>query len=141
MDALFVFIIILATAVICLFLFQAYTIYDNYHNIIEFNEKYGGLEYSRSPGGLYIDKRVFDPNDSETDPKAKWRCVNYNNNQYASASKFGYLATSSRNPVLFTNLEDCVYYNYTRGEIGTIWNPCAEYGEGSAECSTLKSHL
>ncbi|QRI42984.1 hypothetical protein ChPV266 [Cheloniid poxvirus 1] len=140
MDALFVFIIILATTVICLFLFQAYTIYDNFHNILEFNEIYGGLEYARSQGGLYIDKRVFDPNDTETDPKAKWRCVEYKNS-YASASKFGYLSISKDNPILFTNLTDCIDYNYSKGEINTVWNPCTEYGEGSAECNTLKSHL
>ncbi|ALA62516.1 hypothetical protein [Turkeypox virus] len=140
MDALFVFIVIVATVVICIFLFQLYIIYDNYHNILEFNDAYSSLEYSKSPGGLYIDKRVFDPNDSETDPKAKWRCIEYKN-QYVSASKFGFLSTSLGNPILFNNLQDCIYYNYTRGEIGTIWNPCSESEQSSDACITLKSNL
>ncbi|QRY18996.1 ORF-126 [Teiidae poxvirus 1] len=140
MDAFLIFIVILATTVMCLFFFQAYTIYDNYHNILEFIDTYSGLEYARSLGGLYVDKRIYDPNDSETDSKAKWRCIDYKGN-YASASKFGYLTELGNGPLLFTSLNDCVSHNYLKNEINKIWNPCTELGEGSYECNTLKSHL
>ncbi|ATI21067.1 IMV MP/virus entry [Western grey kangaroopox virus] len=143
MDALSVFFLVAATAAVCVFLMQVYAIYENFHHIQEFNEEYSGLEYARSVGGgSYVDRKVQDPNDDESDVRAKWRCVLYERS-YVTVSKFGFGTVRGREVRKFADLDECVEFNYLNGDLSNVWNPCIDSAEGlnSSACSFLKSVL
>ncbi|AVD69523.1 IMV membrane protein [Saltwater crocodilepox virus] len=139
MDALSAFLLVVATCAVCFFLFQLYTVYENYGNIVEFNDEYRSLEYAKTIGGSYVDRTVYDPNDSVLDPTEKWRCV-IRNGKYISVSKFGFKYDSVLGKTLeFPTMEDCINFNYGSIFSGDIYNPCTD--PTSEECLFLKSVL
>ncbi|CCD83300.1 IMV surface protein [Squirrelpox virus] len=138
MDTVSVFVIVVATAAICVILMQAYAVYENYDNILEFNAAHAALEYASTVGGPQVDRRAFDPNDEATDAKAKWRCV-LKGSVYVSASLFGFRAEGGR-VKLFPDEESCQDFTFTPGNAASIINPCAPpRGPGDADCVFLKS--
>uniref|UniRef100_A0AAU7E2H7 IMV membrane protein n=1 Tax=Rousettus bat poxvirus TaxID=3141933 RepID=A0AAU7E2H7_9POXV len=141
MDTLSVFCLVLATAAACIVALQVYSIYLNYDHIVEFNDAYAGLENVRSLGGLFIDKRVFDPNDAVVDVKQKWRCVE-RQGKYVSLSAFGFYATENGAIREFPNHDGCVAFTFAGSGHSRIVNPCtSEDAKNSAWCDFLKSAL
>lgn len=141
MDTISVFCLVLATAAACIIALQVYSVYLNYDHIMEFNDAYAGLENVRSLGGLFIDKRVFDPNDSVTDVKQKWRCVE-RQDKYVSLSAFGFYANDDGSVREFPNYDGCVGFTFSGAGHSRIVNPCTDTGaENSALCNLLKSVL
>ncbi|QHG62677.1 hypothetical protein [Cetacean poxvirus 1] len=142
MNAVYIFFIIIATAIICLLLLQAYIIYDNFDSIKEFNKMHAGLEFSKSVGGTSIDHRVTDYNDDIYDVKQKWRCVKYKDYYYVSLSIFGFRSNKDKSIMSFQNIDECIYNNSTIFTDFNIYNPCLEpNGNNKAECIFLKSVL
>ncbi|AQY16883.1 MC134 [Molluscum contagiosum virus subtype 1] len=141
MDPLSVFFLVVAAAAVCTLLLQAYAVYENFDSILEFNDAHASLEYSKSLGGSYIDKHVFDPNDGVADVTQKWRCALYGK-VYVSASAFGFYAQPDGSKRTFSTRDDCVDFTFGTADTSRIVNPCTDPNGAQAEdCAFLKSVL
>ncbi|ANS71207.1 imv mp/virus entry [Pteropox virus] len=140
MDAITIMCIVIVTVAACVMMLQAYSIYENYENIKEFNSENASLEYAKSTGGMRVDYRVKDPNDTTHDVKQKWRCV-IKQNVYVSASIFGFLSDNSKTIKQFYTLDECILYTFMPKIDNNIYNPCVPPNERSEDCIFLKSIL
>lgn len=141
MDTLSMFFFVVATAAACIVVMQLYSIYLNYDSILEFNDTYSSLENTRSLGGLFIDKRVFDPNDAIADETHKWRCMRLRG-EYMSMSIFGIYAFSDGRIRTFNTYSDCLEFTFAGASGSRIVNPCTDEDMKNPElCEYLKSIL
>ncbi len=140
MNSVSVFLLVVATIAVCFIFLQAYSIYENFDNILEFNSEYSALEYSKSLGVISIDRRVRDPNDEIFDVKQKWRCVKFDDS-YVSVSVFGFRTVDTNPNTIrkFQQIDTCVDTTFSTYEF-QIFNPCI-YQPNSRECMFLKSIL
>lgn len=114
-------LIIIFVSCFCFILFQATEFIKNYDFIKKFNKKYNKYEFVSSPSYDYVDKSFFDPNDLETNPDLKWRCVLDNNNWYALSKKG--LVTENDNFANWTDKTNCINYIFQNTFL-TYNNPC-----------------
>ncbi|AAR07474.1 118L [Yaba monkey tumor virus] len=139
MNPTSIVLIVIATVAVCLIIMQIYYIYENYDNIKEFNSTHSTLEYSKTINVFSLDRRIYDPNDHIYDVKQKWRCVNYKNN-YVSVSVFGFKSNKDKNIKMFTTINDCINYTFSKSTHSDIYNPCIlDDGFQNQDCIFLKS--
>ena len=138
MEIFKIFVIVISVSCFCFLLFQLWFFIENQEYIYLFNEKYSKLEYVASPNMYFIDKNVFDPNDSETDVNKKFRCGYSNTNHlYYGFSEDGFISkNSSYIDLTWTNLTDCISDIFKTNTI-IIYNPCIN-SETSTDCIMLK---
>lgn len=124
MEIFKLFIIIISVCCFCFILFQLWFFVENREYIYLFNQRYKNLEYVSSPNMFFIDKNVFDPNDTQTDPNKKFRCAQENGITYA-LSEDGFMSgNSSQITLTWTNETDCVNTLFKTNNI-VLYDPCA----------------
>jgi len=123
LDIKDILILIISTAGICFLIFEIWTIYCQYDNIIIYNNVYKFLEYAPSANITYSDKSVYDPNDNQPNASNKWRCA-IKNNLYYIVSSYGFMSTNSNSiPPGIIDYQTCIF-NWTESLTPIVYNPC-----------------
>lgn len=106
----------------CFCLMQCLEFIQNYDSIKEFNTKYSKYEYMATPSYSYIDKSVYDPNDSSLTSEEKWRCV-LTDEGYAGMNNKGIVVIDGSFKI-WNEITDCYEYIFTNPFL-TYNNPCS----------------